>query len=258
MPFAQTDRLSLHYDTMGTGTPAVLLVHELGGNCRSFGEVMPDLARRTSVFAVDLRGYGLSEKPPGPREMEDYADDLAAFVTAMRLGVVDVVGIAMGGMMGALMAVHHPQLVRRLVVCEGTDAISEKGKQNNIERAKKIRAEGMRAVAAPSLKNSFPDQHAAARERYMPAFLANDPFAYAEACEALARMRAGPGDFARIRAPTLVITGELDTLWPPEAGQRLAACIPGSRFHVLPGAGHFPHLQTPQQFLRLTESFLAG
>ncbi len=257
MPWAETGRICMYYESAGTGTPATLLVHELGGNSRSFAQVQPALAAHAAVYAVDLRGYGHSEKPPGRRAIEDYADDLAAFVTTLRLAPVDVVGIAMGGVIVSSLAIRRPDCVRRLVLCEATDGMTEDARRYNIERAQRIRASGMRVAAEMSLKNSFPEMHARAREAYLPTYLANDPFAYAEASEALARWTPAPDDFARIRAPTLVISGRHDFIWPPETGRRAAALIPGARFHVIESAGHFPHLQTPDEFVTVTRDFLA-
>lgn len=258
MPFVDTGRLSMYYETAGEGAPPILLVHELGGNGRSWSAVQPALSERTSTYAVDLRGYGLTEKPPGPREVSDYADDLAAFVTALRLPPVDVIGIAMGAVIACALTMRHPERVRRQVLCDPTDAMTEDAKRYNTERAAKIRASGMRVAAAPSLKNSFPDAHAAARERYVPTYLANDPFAYAEASEALSRMAMTPDQFAAIRARTLVVTGRHDFIWPPAVGQRVAAKIKGAAFHVIEEAGHFPHIQTPDALLRLTRDFLSA
>lgn len=257
MPWAETGRISMYYEPKGEGTPAVLLVHELGGDSTSWAQVQDGLsAAGRASYAVDLRGYGRSEKPPGPRELEDYSDDLAGFVTSLRLGRVDVIGTAMGAVIASILAIRNTDLVRRLVLCDGADEVSEDGKRYNLQRAERVRTEGMRPVAELSLKNSFPDPHGAARAAFAPVYLANDPHSFAEASMALTRMKLTPADFARIRAPTLVVTGGKDFIWTPEIGRRLASRIPGSRFHVIEEAGHFPHIQTPQQFLDLTLPFL--
>ena len=256
MTWLDTGKVTLHYQQSGSGDPAVLLIHELGGNCRSWRALQPILAQTRRTYALDLRGYGLSEKPTGPGEIDVYADDFAAFVRTAKIGAADVIGVAMGAVIGASLAIRHPDLVRRLVLCDGTDGMSAEAKRYCHERAVKVRAAGMRPVMTASLANSFPQQHAALREDYRAIYLANDPIAYAEASDALARMNITAEDFARVKAPTLAVTGAHDFIWPPETGKRLARLIPGAKFAVIADAGHFPHIQTPEEFARLVLEFL--
>jgi 3-oxoadipate enol-lactonase len=256
LPWLDTGNVTLHYEQLGVGDPPVLLIHELGGNWQSWRQLQPVLAESRRTYAVDLRGYGLSEKPIGPYEIEVYADDLAAFVRAAKISVIDVIGTAMGAVIGVSLAIRHPDLVRRLVLCDGTDGMTTEAKRYTHERAVKVRAAGMRPVVTSSLANSFPQHHAALREDYRAIYLANDPMAYAEASEALARMNIAAEDFGRVKAPTLAVTGAHDFIWPPETGKRLARLIPGARFAVIANAGHFPHIQTPNEFARLVVEFL--
>jgi 3-oxoadipate enol-lactonase len=252
LPTIDTGRISLHYHEAGTAGTPVLLVHELGGNHLSWRPLQSALSERWHTYAVDLRGYGFSEKPLGRREIVDYAADLAAFVEVLGVGRVDVVGAAMGAIIATALAGMQRNLVRRLVCIDGADAMTEDAKRYNYERAEKVRALGMRAVMAPSLANSFPEAYADLRRAYQATYLANDPVAYAEASEALCRMSV---DFGRVEAPTLVITGAHDFIWPPMVGKALADRIKGARFEVLTEAGHFPHIQTPDQCYRLIAAF---
>jgi 3-oxoadipate enol-lactonase len=256
LAWLDTGNVALHYEQSGSGDPAVLLIHELGGNWQSWRQLQPVLAESRRTYALDLRGYGLSEKPTGPCEIDIYAYDLAAFVRMAKIGVVDVIGVAMGAVIGASLAIRHPDLVRRLVLCDGTDSMTAEAKRYAHERAVKVRAAGMRPVVTASLANSFPQQHAALREDYRAIYLANDPIAYAEASDALARMNITAEDFARVKAPTLAVTGAHDFIWPPETGKRLASLIPGAQFAVIANAGHFPHIQTPKEFASLVIAFL--
>jgi len=82
MPYIDTGRLSLFFEDAGRGGVPVLLLHELGGSSESWRPVIPLLAADRHVIAVDLRGAGRSEKPPGPFTMADVADDLAGLLQA--------------------------------------------------------------------------------------------------------------------------------------------------------------------------------
>jgi 3-oxoadipate enol-lactonase len=258
MPFIDTGEISLFYREQGSGQPPVLLIHELGGSGESWSGVLPLLAVARRAIAPDLRHAGRSEKPPGSVELDDLADDLAALLDALRVDAVDVVGSALGSLVAVVLALRHPGRVRRLVLCACAPEISDAARDYLATRAERVRREGMRPVADASLANAFPSPHEAARGAYRPHYLANDPAGYAELSRALTRLKLAPEDFARIAAPTLVIQGAQDFIWPPETGQRVAALITGARFHLLANGAHFPHLQVPDELAAVVLDFLTA
>ena len=108
MPCIDTGKLSLFFEDAGTGGVPVLLLHELGGSSESWRAVIPLLAADRRVIAVDIRCAGRSEKPPETFSLADVADDLAALLDAMGLaGPVDVIGAALGSLVGALLAIRR-------------------------------------------------------------------------------------------------------------------------------------------------------
>jgi 3-oxoadipate enol-lactonase len=170
---------------------------------------------------------------------------------------VDVIGAALGSLVGALLAIRHPSRVRRLMMCAVAPDMAGPICDYVTERAAKVRVVGMRGVAEASLANSFPATHPAQRAAYQAIYLGNDPVAYAELSLALARLAITPADWGAIRAPVLVASGAHDFLWPPDIGRQVAALIPGARLEVMADAGHFPHVQAPQSLLQLARGFLA-
>ncbi|HWB50698.1 MAG TPA: alpha/beta fold hydrolase [Stellaceae bacterium] len=258
MPYLDTGRISLFYEEAGGGGVAVLLLHELGGSSESWRDVVPLLAADRRIVAVDMRCAGRSEKPPGAFALADAADDIAALLTALRLGQVDVIGAALGSLVGALLALRHPARVRRLMMCAVAADMAGPTRAYVAERAEKVRVVGMRGVADASLANSFPEALAAQRAAYRAIYLANDPAAYAELSLALARLELTAADWGAVRAPVLVASGAHDFLWPPALGRAVAALIPGARFAVIEDAGHFPHLQAPATLARIARGFLDG
>ena len=257
MPWTDTGAVSLFHTDAGNGPP-VLLLHELGGSSASWHAVGALLMPHRRVIAVDLAGAGLSEKPVGALPVRRHADDLAALLNALGIARIDVLGSALGSVVGALLAGRHPDRVRRLMVCAVAKDMAGTTATYLEQRAAKVRAEGMRAVADTSLANAFPDSHAAARAAYRPIYLANDPAAYAELSIGLARADLTDADWRAVRAPTLVCSGAHDFIWPPESGRQVAAAIPDARFQVLTDAGHFPHLQTPEDLARIALDFLGA
>jgi 3-oxoadipate enol-lactonase len=259
MPYIDTGRVSLFFKDAGAGGVPVLLLHELGGSSESWREVIARLASDHRVIAVDMRCAGRSEKPPAPFDLADIVDDLDALLQSFDLGrQVDVIGAALGSLVGALLAIRHAARVRRLMMCAVAPDMAGPTRAYLAERAEKVRAIGMRGVAEASLANSFPESHPAERDAYRAIYLGNDPAAYAELSLALARLELSPGDWAAIRAPVLVASGTHDFLWPPAIGLEVAKLIPGARFELMEDAGHFPHLQAPETLVRLVRGFLDG
>jgi len=259
MPYLDTGRISLFFEDAGRGGIPVLLLHELGGSSESWREATPLLADDRRVIAPDLRCAGRSEKPPGAFALADAADDLDRLLAMLSPdAAVDVIGAALGSLVGALLAIRHPGRVRRLMMCAVAPDMAGATRAYVAERADKVRVVGMRGVAEASLANSFPATHPAERAAYRAIYLGNDPAAYAELSLALGRLEMTPADWAAIRAPVLVASGAHDFLWPPEIGRQVAALVPGARFEIMTDASHFPHLQAPETLVRLARGFLAG
>jgi pimeloyl-ACP methyl ester carboxylesterase len=258
VPYLDTGRISLFFQEAGSGGVPVLLLHELGGSSESWCAVIRLLATDRRVIAVDMRCAGRSEKPPSGFALSDVADDLEALLRVMGLDRVDVVGAALGSLVGALLAIRHPARVRRLMLCAVAPDMAGPTRTYLAERADKVRVVGMREVADASLANSFPASHPAERAAYREIYLGNDPAAYAELSLALGRLEMKAADLRTIRAPVLVASGASDFLWPPAIGRKVAALIPGARFEVMEDAGHFPHLQAPATLVRLARGFLGA
>jgi 3-oxoadipate enol-lactonase len=258
MPSIDTGCISLFFEDAGSGGVPVLLLHELGGSSESWWAVMPLLAADRRVIAVDMRCAGRSEKPPSAFALSNVADDLDALLRVIGLESVDVVGAALGSLVGALLAIRHPARVRRLMMCAVAPDMAGPTRTYLAERADKVRAVGMRGVAEASLANSFPASHPEERAAYRGIYLGNDPAAYAELSLALGRLEMTAADWGAIRVPVLVASGAHDFLWPPEIGREVAALIPNARFEVMKDAGHFPHVQAPETLARLARSFLDG
>jgi 3-oxoadipate enol-lactonase len=256
MPYIDIGRVSLFHEDVGSGGIPVLLLHELGGSSESWRGVTPLLAADRRVIAVDMRCAGRSEKPPGAFTLADIVEDLDALLAALGLERVDVMGAALGSLVGALLAIRHPARVRRLMMCAVAPDMAGPTRAYVAERAEKVRVVGMRGVAEASLANSFPASRAAERAAYRAIYLANDPAAYAELSLALGRLELTPADWGAIRVPVLVASGAHDFLWPPPLGREVAALIPGARFTALEDAGHFPHLQAPASLARLAHDLL--
>jgi pimeloyl-ACP methyl ester carboxylesterase/quinol monooxygenase YgiN len=111
----------MHYVIGGSGTPVVLL-HGFPNTWYAWRDVMPRLAERHTVIAVDLRGLGDSDPGTQPNDVPTGADDVHGLVAELGLGPVLLAGQDWGGSTAFAFAAAHPDEVRRLAVIEAAPA----------------------------------------------------------------------------------------------------------------------------------------
>jgi pimeloyl-ACP methyl ester carboxylesterase len=112
--YAEVNGMNLYYQTHGTGRPLILLHGGLMSG-ETFGPVLPMLAARHQVVAVDLQGHGRTADIDRPIDVRLMADDIAALIDHLRLDKPDLVGYSLGGGVAFHTAVKYPGKVRRLV-----------------------------------------------------------------------------------------------------------------------------------------------
>src|SRR4051794_40247366 len=112
--YAEVNGLNLYYETHGSGRPMVLLHGGLGSG-EMFGPILPILAERHQVIAVDLQGHGRTADIDRPLDTRLMADDIAALIDHLGLQQPDVVGFSLGGGVALQVAIKYPEKVGRLV-----------------------------------------------------------------------------------------------------------------------------------------------
>ena len=113
--YAEVNGINLYYETHGSGRPLVLLHGGLGSG-EMFGPVLPLLAERHQVVAVDLQGHGRTADIDRPIDMRLMAGDVAALIDHLRLDTPDLVGYSLGGGVALQTAAKYPDKIRRLVL----------------------------------------------------------------------------------------------------------------------------------------------
>jgi pimeloyl-ACP methyl ester carboxylesterase len=113
--YAEVNGINLYYETHGSGRPLILLHGGLGSG-EMFGPVLPLLAERHQVIAVDLQGHGRTADIERPIDVRLMAGDIAALIDHLRLVTPDLVGYSLGGGVALQTAAQHPAKIRRLVL----------------------------------------------------------------------------------------------------------------------------------------------
>lgn len=115
--YATVNGLRMYYEEHGSGPP-LLLLHGGGSTVQtSFGAIIPALARTHHVIAPEQQAHGHSGDRNGPLSFEQMADDTAALLAQLGVREADVLGFSNGGVVAMQLAMRHPRLVRRLIVC---------------------------------------------------------------------------------------------------------------------------------------------
>jgi 3-oxoadipate enol-lactonase len=243
----------LHWREAGAaGKPVIVWIH--GGSIEDSSFMVPDLEPffgRVRALFPDTRGHGLSSTF---ERVEDYtyarkAEDLLLWLDA--IGVTTAVwgGASMGAALSLWVAARHPERVRAVVSISGPPyAPIEEDRRWWEQHRPLVEAGRVEDYFAANVRMRMGDEALArlqARpERYaaiLDSLRAQPVASLLALLEETYRRTEWLEDCARIRCPVLVIAGSEDHFPTPEMSRRVAETIPGARFHVVQGGGHFPN-----------------
>jgi 3-oxoadipate enol-lactonase len=254
VPYVERAGYRIHYECLGPeGAPPLLLVMGLALASDAWESLPRALSDRFRVVVLDNRGVGRSTIAPGGFRIRDMADDAAAVLDAARTGPAAVFGISMGGMIAQELTLRYPERVRSLVL-GATFGSHLRSAKPSPAIAKDLFLVGVMARRGPPMERLLVSQEflRANRprfERWMGG-LARAPRSVARRqVLAIAFHEAEPG-LARLRVPTLLISGDQDRLVPVANSRRLARIIPRARLVELPGAGHAFPFERPIETIR--------
>jgi pimeloyl-ACP methyl ester carboxylesterase len=227
------DGVTFYFETYGEGEP-LLLVHGNGGSIGGFGAQIDAFKSRYKVIAMDSREQGKSGSSDKPITYEQMADDLAALLDHLKTGPADVVGWSDGGIEGLLLAMRHPDKIKKLVA--------------------------MAANLNPSLEAIYPETEAMAKAMAdgFPAEAKNTP----EGKRMLKVMglllsqpHIDPKALNKITAPTLIVSGDQDVIRLEHTVQ-IYNNIPNANLAVLPNNTHMVPYDDPELFNATVQRFL--
>jgi 3-oxoadipate enol-lactonase len=213
------------------------------------------------VIAYDQRGHGSSDAPAGEYSMVELADDAARLLRELDTGPVVWVGLSMGGMVGQELALRHPGLVGALVLANTTSGYPDAARAVWRQRIDTVNAQGIEAIADAVMARYFHDgfrgEHPATVARFRQRLVTTDAVGYVGCCAAVGSVDT-TARLGEIKAPALVIAGELDQGTPVQMAQTLADGIPGARLEVLQDASHLGAVEQPRAFADAVAGFIAA
>jgi pimeloyl-ACP methyl ester carboxylesterase len=258
--------VSLAIDDRGRGEP-LALVHGLGTTRDVWRRVVPALAERRRVLAVDVPGFGESAPPASGFDLDEVADTVADGLAARVGGEADLVGHSLGGVIVARLARRHPRSVRRLVLCAPA----------GLDRRPRVLIE-VAATGGPAflmLRRAIGRPLAgipAARRLLLWGAL--DDASTLEPAAAVAMLDASRGahrlgeathaalsadlasELAEVRSPLGLLWGERDRLVRVGRAQAILETRPEAPLETVAEAGHVAHIERPAGFVSALERLL--
>lgn len=251
----------LYYEIHGEGEETIVFSHGLLMNSGMFSAQVEALRDRYRCIIYDHRGQGRSAVPDSGYDMDNVTRDAASLIRSLDAAPCHFVGLSMGGFVGMRLAVHHPELLRSLVLMD-TSADPEPNVFSYRIMAFIGRWLGFGLVISRVLNimfgKTFMSDPARAKERetWRASILASDRKGVTMAAGGVIDREGVYEMLGQITAPTLVIVGEEDTATIPDKARRIHEAIDGSELVVIPGAGHSSAIEQPESVSRVLAEFL--
>ncbi|MEM9056389.1 MAG: alpha/beta hydrolase [Pseudomonadota bacterium] len=258
MPFATVNKVRLHYLDEGAGEPLVIL-HGLGSSSEDWREPCARFTGRYRVVVPDLRGFGLSDRPPGPYSVAQFAGDVRALLAQLGIDRCHLLGFSMGGAVAFQLALDDPSTVRSLLIVNSLPSFEADTWRKRFMVASRVamaRLVSMERLVRILATRMLPEPHQAElREVLIARHRSNDKASYLAAIRALVGWTVRPR-LGELTLPALIVASD-DDYTDVEEKRAAAAAMPNARLAVIANSRHVPYADQPEAFSRVVLDFLA-
>ncbi len=247
MPFVENQGAKIYWDEEGAGEP-LLLIMGLSYPSYMWHRTRPVLAQTYRTIALDNRGVGQSDVPPGVYSIALMASDAAAVLDAADVQSAHVFGVSMGGMIAQEFALQYPKRVRSLILgctaAGGPHAVQAEPKVLEVLMRQGMTPEEAKEAIIPFIYDSGTlreriDEDMAIRMKWYPTAQG-----YIGQLQGIIGWEAY-SRIAQITAPTMVLHGETDMLIPPTNGRLISKRIPHAKLVLIARASHIFETDQP-------------
>ena len=252
MPYAEINGTQMFYESHGEG-PALVFAHGRGGSHLSWWQQVAAFQHEYRCVTFDHRGWGLTLGTGKLPEPATFVADLEALLEHLGIERAVLVAQSMGGVTSLGFALAHPERVTGLVLADTTGGIGDPSVVSLLEDVHPPEDPLRRA-----LSDGFIESQPELTFLFGSISRMNPPMPVS-IVSGLFRNPAGPqaADLAGFAAPTLLVVGKEDRIFPPNVIEAAHRLIPGSRLEVVAGAAHSTHFEQAAIFNRLLAGFLA-
>lgn len=252
--FTEINGLKINYLFDGKGEQNVLLLHGWGSSAKLFSAVIESLSGKFSVYAPDMPGFGESDEPQTPWNVDNYVDFIIAFCEKMNINECFILGHSFGGrIIIKLMSRENISVkIKRVVL---TDSAGIRPKQSAYKKIKtRFYKIGKKFLSSKPIKKLFPNALDNFRKRN-----GSEDYNAASPIMRQCLVKVVNEDLIsllpNINVPALLIWGDKDDATPLSDGQYMEKVIPDAGLVVFEGCGHYAFLQQSARFCRILDSF---
>jgi (E)-2-((N-methylformamido)methylene)succinate hydrolase len=253
-----TAGIEQHVRISGAGR-RIVFVHGVGSHLESWDGVVAVLGESYESLCYDLRGHGESEKASGPYSLATFVEDLTGLLNVVGWTRFDLVGFSLGGLIAQAFTLQYPAHVRTLSIISSVAGRTSEERARVRSRAATLAQQGAQAHLDSAVERWFSDEFRAVRPDVVAQRLdrsrSNDPHCYAAAYDVLAANDL-LDDLHKIKAPTLVMTGEEDSGSTPRMAHLMGRTIPNAKVTILSGLRHSVLLEAPDLVAQTLGNFL--
>ena len=263
--FAKVNGVRIAYRVQGEGPPLVLVMGYRLNSAAWPATFIEQLAERFTVITLDNRGTGLSDKPVVGYAIANLARDLRGLLDELGITEVNMLGYSMGGAVAQEFVRQFPDRVLSLILC----ATSPGGPQATYAKASVVEVmrdldglspeQAARRIWKVTYAPGYLERHRVLAEDQMRREIALPTPLHAADLQFQAFAEFdGSKALTGIRCPTMVLTGDLDELIPPQNSALMAKLIPDAKLIVIPGGGHRVLWEATQTCVELIVEFLTS
>lgn len=263
MGFAQVNDVRLYWEATGQGEP-ILLIEGLGYASWMWWQQVPLLSKSHKIIVFDNRGVGLSDKPDSEYTVKLMAEDAAALLSTIGISRAHILGVSLGGFIAQQLAIDHPDLVNRLVLWSTAFGGPNMVPMSAATAQKILNPQG--ATLEEKMRFNLSTAVAPGTAQHRPALvnsIISNMMSNLQPLHAYRRQMMAGALFnaedrvGQIKAPTLIMAGDLDEVVPPANAALLAEKISGSQVHIVKGAGHLFFMEQAEEANRVLMDFLS-
>jgi len=262
--FANVEGARVRYIDSGGDKPPVVLIHGFASSVEAWATIIPDLIKGHRVLAMDLKGFGWTDRPEGDYSPSAQARIVLALMAQRGIDRAALVAHSWGSSVALQVAMQKPEAVTRIALYDAWVYEAQLPAFFHWSRADGVGETlfGLYYKERPAEKMSlaFYDKSYVTEDLVDAVEQALDrPGTVAAALAAVRGQRYAQVEhkYRKVQRPTLLMWGREDVVTPVTFGERLARDLPNARLEVYPRCGHFPMLEAKEASTRDLLAFLS-
>ncbi|EKU46015.1 alpha/beta fold hydrolase [Staphylococcus massiliensis] len=250
------DNTALKIKSMGEGKP-IVFIHSIFSNSTVFDELAYRLSYRYQVIQIDLRGHGFSDKPM-KIDFHDYADDIIQIMDSLYINQTTIIAHELGSFMAVELATKYPDRIKDLVLINPTDTHDILPQERLFRKyAEKIR------TWDTTEQTKFLEKHLYYARRKVRKFMKSVSDSATlltdyerQAVEHSFLNHHNSEYYAKVQAPTLIISGKYNERISSVDSQKVKDLMPNASMEIFNKSGVFPFVEEKDRFFKIVRKFI--